>query len=308
MVVHIERFDGYGAVFLSELNNCERKLGYSLPEDYREFLLQFNGGKPSPSSLRLSDGSVTTIRAFYAVAPPSQTMSLERQIGQYRNRIPPRFIPIGEDPGGNRICICLNGKHYGQVFFWDHEMESDEVADNRNMTFVASTFSSLLDGLNREPVPADRNEIVSFCRAGSATEVRAAIKRGASPNLTSEQGFTLGCIAAGNDQVEVLKVLLEEGANLEDAVSFAAMNGKDNALQFLLSLQLNVNLQDKDGRTPLMNAVIFQHPKCVELLLEAGADLHATWKGKTVEELARGDSREVILDLIRQRSAREGNN
>lgn len=33
-------------------------------------------------------------------------------------------MPIATDSFGNKLCIGVKGKHYGKIYFWDHENEA----------------------------------------------------------------------------------------------------------------------------------------------------------------------------------------
>lgn len=47
-------------------------------------------------------------------------------INTYKERIPNKFVPLGDDGMGNLILISLNDN--GKIYFWDHEAEWD-IAD-----------------------------------------------------------------------------------------------------------------------------------------------------------------------------------
>ncbi|MBS1656290.1 MAG: SMI1/KNR4 family protein, partial [Bacteroidetes bacterium] len=45
----IEKKREFGAIQEIELNDFEKENGILLPDDYKKFLLEFNGGKPIPN-------------------------------------------------------------------------------------------------------------------------------------------------------------------------------------------------------------------------------------------------------------------
>jgi ankyrin repeat protein len=78
------------------------------------------------------------------------------------------------------------------------------------------------------------------------------------------------CVAAYNGHLEVVKLLLEKGADIEH--------------------------KDNDGRTPLCVAAYNGHLEVVRLLLEKGADIeHKDNDGRIPFSLA---SRDIIEDCI----------
>jgi hypothetical protein len=141
-----------------------------LPADYRAFMLKHNGGEPSPEWFDYSDGTEvlhTGVQEFFAIytKPEAETglsanLNLARQCGTYKRmetpRMPEELIPIGDDGGSNKICLCVSGEHTGCIYYWDHEMEctgggtyedGTPVTMWDNCHFVANSFTEFLDSL-----------------------------------------------------------------------------------------------------------------------------------------------------------------
>ncbi|WP_311520249.1 SMI1/KNR4 family protein [Paenibacillus albidus] len=53
---------------------------------------------------------------------------------------------IGNDPGGNVICLGINKEYYETIYFWDHEEELNDL-DMSNMYFLANSIYEFLDQL-----------------------------------------------------------------------------------------------------------------------------------------------------------------
>ena len=77
--------------------------------------------------------------------------------------------------------------------------------------------------------------------------------------------------------------LVEEGVDLDasfdegegyTAVHFAAWDGKDNMLAYLIEAGAKVDLVGEDGYSPLLLAAAGGHHACVEFLVENGADVN----------------------------------
>lgn len=129
----------------------EKKLGMSLPDDYRKFLKTYNGGYPEPDAfhfLNSEDGS--SIDRFLSLSV-EKNHDLLKYYEQYKNRIPNGFLPIAHDPGGNLILIQID-KESASVYFWDHEQEADEgeTPSMSNMYIISDCFLSFLDSLYTE--------------------------------------------------------------------------------------------------------------------------------------------------------------
>ena len=125
----------------------EARIGRPLPDEYRRILLAFNGGRPKPDGFRfaLRRGPYTdsAVNWFYGLgSSPANDLDWNRD--QVRLRMPPELLPIADDPGGNQICLGIDGDARGKVYFWDHEREG---AGWTNVDLVADSFEAFLRGL-----------------------------------------------------------------------------------------------------------------------------------------------------------------
>jgi cell wall assembly regulator SMI1 len=155
-----------GPARADSIQKCEEYLGVVLPNDYRHFLLQYDGGCPSeendyyPRCDDVFEGS--SILVFFPlsedVSSGEEEETVLSTVETYHNRIPDSLLPIADDGLGNKYCIGISGENRGKVFFWDHEMERDalittsagENQDNwNNITFVCDSFEQFIDRLQR---------------------------------------------------------------------------------------------------------------------------------------------------------------
>lgn len=74
----------------------------------------------------------------------------EDYIDIYEDRLPRAFLPIGNDPGGNVICLGVSEPHYEAIYFWDHEEESEDPEDMTNMYFLADNIYEFVDNLYKD--------------------------------------------------------------------------------------------------------------------------------------------------------------
>ena len=111
-----------------QLRVFEARHGISLPMQYRQFLLNTNGGVPnnkyseSPDRRKAPFTKAALINSFLGFDSGGH-YDLDSWICAYAGRLPEYFIPIAGDQGGNVVCLATAGKFEGQVFFWDHEDE-----------------------------------------------------------------------------------------------------------------------------------------------------------------------------------------
>ena len=90
-------------------------------------------------------------------------------------------------------------------------------------------------------------------------------------------------VSAFTEVDQRIKALVEAGADLDasfddgegyTAVHFAAWDGKDQILSYLLEAGAQADVVGEDGYTPLFLAAAGGHLKCVEILVEKGADVN----------------------------------
>ncbi len=145
-------------LFEEDLDAVESRYHLQLPADYREFLLTSNGGKPDRCLFRFKGKSAYTecIHYFLAMSDDNPNISFDDHFKTYKDdekRLPDAVIPVAFDPGGNLICLAVNGKKAGTVYFWDHEEERSSpraVERGKNLAVIADSFQEFIDDLKAE--------------------------------------------------------------------------------------------------------------------------------------------------------------
>jgi hypothetical protein len=129
----------------------EKKIGTKLPEDYRLFLLENDGGAPMSDGIPVPQHAekVMTVQILFGFNRDIESSCIEWNMYIFRERIPDNLMPIGSSDSGDLYLINLSGDDYGKIYFWDHE---DECGKNcwDNIYFVASSFSEFLEKLTDE--------------------------------------------------------------------------------------------------------------------------------------------------------------
>lgn len=134
---------------LEQIEQFEIKSEIKLPEKYKAFLLQWNGGYTEPSLFKISEEQGTSVvNVLNGIGDMYD--NLEKVIDLYEGRLPKGFIPIGDDPGGNVICLGTKEPYCEAIYFWDHEQECENPDDMSNMYFLAKDICDFLGGLYDE--------------------------------------------------------------------------------------------------------------------------------------------------------------
>lgn len=160
----------------TDLQAFEAEIGYRLPEDYRQFLLAYNGGRfPEPEN---------ALEQGIALCFPGETISPElaeidyyapgnlwdialfhgllRQPGDYGDvgklygirvkAMPPELLSIASQMANAEYFLCLDGERRGEILFSSYETHrkyrEDEPITQADFVCVAKSFSTLLQGLD----------------------------------------------------------------------------------------------------------------------------------------------------------------
>jgi len=144
------------------ISAIEQMLKIKLPQDYKDFLMRNNGGRPTNGWVfhfydahhKKADSSV--INDFY-ILHEEETAKYDDIRYVYKSllhsgQIPQGLLPIADDPGGNIIFVCASeidcdcGYVHGRVFFGNHEQQ-DPVTGYIALSPVADSFADFLHRL-----------------------------------------------------------------------------------------------------------------------------------------------------------------
>jgi ankyrin repeat protein len=144
--------------------------------------------------------------------------------------------------------------------------------------------------------------------------IAALLKAGADPNAAGSDTKASAQLAAEQQKPDLLRVFLDNklspdwtNRNRESLLSIAAALGNIEPVKLLTDRGANLNLQDDEGFTPLMNACQNRHVEVVRLLVSKGADKSLKSKyGDTAlslvagkyEDTQAGKARKQIADLL----------
>jgi hypothetical protein len=298
----IKNFPLCGKTSVTEIAKFEREISAQLPTDYREFLLKHNGGSPKPNSFKIADGSTSCVNWLFGLGSVSNDHSIRKELINYHDRIPKELLPIGDDPGGNVICLSIRGKTMGHVFFWDHEEEADEDPTWENVHLIANSFNEFLNILY-EYVNPDETELDRACERGDVNSLKRLLDAGLPLDAKTTYKHTLARAVSIRGHLEALQFLADRGADLRGALVIATMNEHIALVRFLLSKRVEVDERDKMNRTPLMRAVFVGNTECAQALIDAGADVNASLCNERVLDMV-DRNKERMTDLLRKAGAR----
>jgi hypothetical protein len=144
----------------AEVAEFEKQIGHSLPEDYRRFLLQLNGGRLAAKNTSYPDGIVNLLLSLRNADHPVADL-LTRVTRMRPSLLSSDLLPIGWDDGGGPILLALAGEHRGQVWLEDTNDARPEDSNprvewfkRRDMKKLADSFEQFLRSLQPLDSPA----------------------------------------------------------------------------------------------------------------------------------------------------------
>jgi cell wall assembly regulator SMI1 len=126
------------------IQRLESEIGFHLPDDYRRFLADYNGGQPEPSGFvfETNEGPSDSAVRYFLTLDKNKNYGILENLRDYKGRIPKGLMPIACDSFGNLVLLDLGAKATGSVCFWDQEKESMEEPTWENISPVAPSFTA----------------------------------------------------------------------------------------------------------------------------------------------------------------------
>jgi cell wall assembly regulator SMI1 len=146
------------ATKISEENiiKIENDLDIKFPKDYKNFMININGGVPEEDMLydfydEVSEIENTSIiREFFSLYVDDTILKNNLKIiyNTMKNEktISADMIPIADDPAGNIIGLSLNKDDYGFIYYLNHEFEDVETG-YLIKSKIANSFKDFIDNL-----------------------------------------------------------------------------------------------------------------------------------------------------------------
>jgi tetratricopeptide (TPR) repeat protein len=146
----------------------------------------------------------------------------------------------------------------------------------KRILFLILCVSLMFTGIAKADVSAN---LILAARDGNLVNVNAALTEGADINAKMPPiGRTALIWASEQGHVEVVKLLLQKGANVDEknftggtALMAALEQGQIEIIKLLIGKGADVNIKDINGATPLRKAKEMGRSDIMELLENAGA-------------------------------------
>ncbi len=134
-----------------DIEKWESDNNIQLPDDYRRFMIKFNGGRVYPCTFKYA---VPVERYIFSKPetfcdPIFRWSSVEKNWNGevYGEGCPPGMLTVARDPGGIIVLLSVRKEDYGKIYVWPHSSYKWGDEDNRDMWLQANSFSEFLDSL-----------------------------------------------------------------------------------------------------------------------------------------------------------------
>ena len=151
-------------------------------------------------------------------------------------------------------------------------------------------------------------EFMKAVKANDRKRVQDLIEQGADVNALEKNGDALLVMAAYEGHSEIVRLLLEAGADIAavdpgmkaTALHAASYAGRTEAAKVLIEFHIDINKQGPyNGYTALHDAIWQNNVDTARVIIEAGPDLTLKSNdGQTPLEFARSKGRREIVSLI----------
>ncbi len=106
-------------ISIKDIEALEKKLGFNLPQSYKDFLLVSNGGVPQENTFDVYSVSENkllysfVIREFLGIGVKED---IYKAFQYYKNELPNHYLPFAFDPFRNIMCLSVQTE---EIYFWD---------------------------------------------------------------------------------------------------------------------------------------------------------------------------------------------
>ena len=141
----------FGTADNESMRQAEQQMGIELPDDYRAFLLQTNGGTNVDYSMsffveELNDEIVVDV--LYGIGLDNKNADAVFYTDMFAEDLFPGSVLIG-DSIQNGFIVMVCGRENKGIYYWDHSYTYEASDDENNMYRIADTFGDFLRMLDR---------------------------------------------------------------------------------------------------------------------------------------------------------------
>ena len=125
--------------------DLEREIKFRLPEDYKRFLIDTNGGALQNALISPTKPGELLIDCLFGICEKSE-LDLHFWFDEFRGDLPEKSLIVGSDAGGGFLLLSTGEDAVG-VYYYDHSYQFSTSADDENTYLIYGSFSEFLSNL-----------------------------------------------------------------------------------------------------------------------------------------------------------------
>lgn len=133
----------FGKITKEDIREIEELFDVVLPNDYKKFLLKYNGGAVKLNEfnkLFLDDANETvSIDVFYGIHTDKKASDIEYWTNEYAEDLFEKTIIIGDSIQHGFIVLVCDGSNNG-IYYYDDSYCFDSSNEENNVYFIADSF------------------------------------------------------------------------------------------------------------------------------------------------------------------------
>lgn len=140
-------FEPLGGASEQNVTAFEQQIGFTLPNDYRSFLVENNGAEILDQTFFVKDldKEVMLDVLFGVTNPTSSGLTMSYWLKEYADELEAGTLIIGKDPGGSFLIYTIAGEDRG-IYYWDKNYLFAKSSESEgNAYFVADSFTEFCD-------------------------------------------------------------------------------------------------------------------------------------------------------------------
>lgn len=151
----------------NEVELFEKTYKIMLPEQYKRFLIKYNGGETPETTFKIKKVN-SDIRAFFGFGDITYSFSEKVKIEDWSVK---DIIPIACDSWGNYIAIGINGEKNRKIYFCDHEKYFKETLLTENFKeFINHCKSQKLNEYYTMSIEERKQKLINNGKANNISE------------------------------------------------------------------------------------------------------------------------------------------
>jgi hypothetical protein len=216
-----------------ELHSIQNEIGTDFDSNYTAFLLAVGSNR---FEFRFGD----TIEELTFIQPLPEYRGLRAAYIRFNEKKQKRFLPIATDFSEHVYLLDLDEDR--GVYLSTSQFE-------RSIQPLAVSFSDFQRKLR--PIQRSRCDIVEFSKTGDATSLRNLLADGFDLETKGRNGLTLIVEATKNDNRNLIRECIEQGASFSNALFVGVSCRRIEAVELLVKLGADIHQKDESGKSAL---------------------------------------------------------